>query len=152
MTYKERINLCKKLLTDIRDMIPDEDEYEKEQASIALESISDYTSSMAFLENKDEEKTIDSWNILMNAVNTSYECLEVISNKLFPRPPKYVSKEEAYKELADEYLKALESGDETVASMNINEWMEQKSFVIVDEDIKISSSSDDETVNSKTKF
>ena len=50
---------------------------------------------------------------------------------------------------------SLEEGDETVASMNINEWMEGNGYVIVDngdERLEPSSGGDGESVNSRTQF
>lgn len=154
MTYRERINLCKKLLADIGSMIQDEDE--RSDLSSALDTIETYTASKAFTENTDEEKTLDSWNILMNTVERCHEHMDTISEMMFPRPPKYVTKEEAYGKLVEEYAEALSKGDETIASMNINEWMDANRYVIVKEgDRRLESSSggnDDETVNSRTQF
>lgn len=154
MTYKERINICKKLLSDVRDMISDDEG--KDELSRVLAGLSKYVEEQAFLENTDEEKTIDSWNILLNTIEHCHEYVDVITEKLFPHPPKYVTKDEAYGKLLEEYIKALDEGDETVASMNINDWMDANSYVIVDNgDARLESSSgddDDESVNSRTSF
>lgn len=154
MTYKERINICKKLLSDVRDMISDDEG--KDELSRVLDGLSKYVEEQAFLENTDEEKTIDSWNILLNTIEHCHEYVDVITEKLFPNPPKYVTKDEAYGKLLEEYIKALDEGDETVASMNINDWMDANSYVIVDNgDARLESSSgddDDESVNSRTSF
>ena len=104
MTYSERIDICKKLLSDVRDVISDDEG--KEELSRVLAGLSEYVEGQAFLENTDEEK-------------------------------------------------ALEEGDETVASMNINEWMDVNGDVIVDngdERLEPSSGGDDESVNSRTRF
>ena len=154
MTYKERINICKKLLSDVRDMISDDEG--KDELFRALTGLSEYVEGQAFLENTDEEKTIDSWNILLNTIEHCHEYVDDITEKLFPHPPKYVTKDEAYGKLLEEYTKALDEGDETVASMNINEWMDANRYVIVDNgDARLESSSggdDDESVNSRTSF
>ncbi len=153
MTYKERINLCKKLISDVMDMVPDDDE--REELSTVIESMNEYTASRAFTENTDDEKTLDSWNILMNVIERCHEHMDSISEKLFPRPPIYVTKDEAFGKLIEEYAQAMAEGDETVASMNINEWMEANRYVIVDENdkrLESSSDTDDETVNSRTKY
>ncbi len=153
MTYKERINLCKKLISDVMDMVPDDDE--REELSTVIESMNEYTASRAFTENTDDEKTLDSWNILMNVIERCHEHMDSISEKLFPRPPIYVTKDEAFGKLIEEYAQAMAEGDETVASMNINEWMEANRYVIVDENdkrLESSSDTDDETVHSRTKY
>ena len=91
MTWKERINMCKKLLADVRDMLPEENEMEKELFSITLDNLGSFVSSEAFLENGDEEKEMDSWSILINTLKKCEECSDIISNKLYPNPPKYIA-------------------------------------------------------------
>ena len=51
-----------------------------------------------------------------------YEEIDTIADKLFPKQPQYVTKDEAYNSLIEEYAKALSEGDDTIASLNINEW------------------------------
>lgn len=153
MTYNERIDICKKLLSDVRDVISDDEG--KEELSHVLTGLSEYVEGQAFLENTDEEKALDSWNILLNTIEHCHEYVDGITDRLFPHPPKYVTKDEAYGRLLDEYTKALDEGDETVANMNINEWMDANRYVIVDngdERLESSSGGDDESVNSRTKF
>ena len=153
MTYNERIDICKKLLSDVRDVISDDEG--KEDLSRVLAGLSEYVEGQAFLENTDEEKALDSWNILLNTIEHCHEYVDGITDRLFPHPPKYITKDEAYGRLLEEYTKALEEGDETVASMNINEWMDVNGYVIVDngdERLEPSSGGDDESVNSRTRF
>lgn len=153
MTYNERIDICKKLLSDVRDVISDDEG--KEDLSRVLAGLSEYVEGQAFLENTDEEKALDSWNILLNTIEHCHEYVDGITDRLFPHPPKYVTKDEAYGRLLEEYTKALEEGDETVASMNINEWMDVNGYVIVDngdERLEPSSDGDGESVNSRTQF
>lgn len=153
MTYSERIDICKKLLSDVRDVISDDEG--KEELSRVLAGLSEYVEGQAFLENTDEEKALDSWNILLNTIEHCHEYVDGITDRLFPHPPKYVTKDEAYGRLLEEYTKALDEGDETVASMNINEWMDANGYVIVDngdERLESSSGGDDESVNSRTQF
>lgn len=153
MTYSERIDICKKLLSDVRDVISDDEG--KEELSRVLAGLSEYVEGQAFLENTDEEKALDSWNILLNTIEHCHEYVDGITDRLFPHPPKYVTKDEAYGRLLEEYTKALDEGDETVASMNINEWMDANGYVIVDngdERLELSSGGDDESVNSRTRF
>ena len=153
MTYSERIDICKKLLSDVRDVISDDEG--KEELSRVLAGLSEYVEGEAFLENTDEEKDLDSWNILLNTIEHCHEYVDGITDRLFPHPPKYITKDEAYGMLLEEYTKALEEGDETVASMNINEWMDVNGYVIVDngdERLEPSSGGDDESVNSRTRF
>ena len=153
MTYSERIDICKKLLSDVRDVISDDEG--KEELSRVLAGLSEYVEGQAFLENTDEEKALDSWNILLNTIEHCHEYVDGITDRLFPHPPKYVTKDEAYGRLLEEYTKALEEGDETVASMNINEWMDVNGYVIVDngdERLEPSSGGDGESVNSRTRF
>ena len=153
MTYSERIDICKKLLSDVRDVISDDEG--KEELSRVLAGLSEYVEGEAFLENTDEEKALDSWNILLNTIEHCHEYVDGITDRLFPHPPKYVTKDEAYGRLLEEYTKALEEGDETVASMNINEWMDVNGYVIVDngdERLESSSGGDGESVNSRTQF
>lgn len=153
MTYNERIDICKKLLSDVRDVISDDEG--KEELSRVLAGLGEYVEGQAFLENTDEEKALDSWSILLNTIEHCHEYVDGITDRLFPHPPKYVTKDEAYGRLLEEYTKALEEGDETVASMNINEWMDANGYVIVDngdERLESSSGGDDESVNSRTRF
>ena len=153
MTYNERIDICKKLLSDVRDVISDDEG--KEELSRVLAGLSEYVEGQAFLENTDEEKALDSWNILLNTIEHCHEYVDGITDRLFPHPPKYITKDEAYGRLLEEYTKALEEGDETVASMNINEWMDVNGYVIVDngdERLESSSGGDGESVNSRTRF
>ena len=153
MTYSERIDICKKLLSDVRDVISDDEG--KEELSRVLAGLSEYVEGQAFLENTDEEKALDSWNILLNTIEHCHEYVDGITDRLFPHPPKYITKDEAYGMLLEEYTKALEEGDETVASMNINEWMDVNGYVIVDngdERLESSSGGDGESVNSRTQF
>lgn len=153
MTYNERIDICKKLLSDVRDVISDDEG--KEELSRVLAGLSEYVEGQAFLENTDEEKALDSWNILLNTIEHCHEYVDGITDRLFPHPPKYITKDEAYGRLLEEYTKALEEGDETVASMNINEWMDVNGYVIVDngdERLESSSGGDGESVNSRTQF
>lgn len=153
MTYNERIDICKKLLSDVRDVISDDEG--KEELSRVLAGLGEYVEGQAFLENTDEEKALDSWNILLNTIEHCHEYVDGITDRLFPHPPKYVTKDEAYGRLLEEYTKSLEEGDETVASMNINEWMDANGYVIVDngdERLESSSGGDDESVNSRTRF
>ena len=153
MTYNERIDICKKLLSDVRDVISDDEG--KEELSRVLTGLSEYVEGQAFLENTNEEKALDSWNILLNTIEHCHEYVDGITDRLFPHPPKYITKDEAYGMLLEEYTKALEEGDETVASMNINEWMDVNGYVIVDngdERLESSSDGDDESVNSRTRF
>ena len=153
MTYSERIDICKKLLSDVRDVISDDEG--KEELSRVLAGLSEYVEGQAFLENTDEEKALDSWNILLNTIEHCHEYVDGITDRLFPHPPKYITKDEAYGMLLEEYTKALEEGDETVASMNINEWMDVNGYVIVDngdERLESSSGGDGESVNSRTRF
>ena len=153
MTYDERIDICKKLLSDVRDVISDDEG--KEELSRVLAGLSEYVEGQAFLENTDEEKALDSWNILLNTIEHCHEYVDGITDRLFPHPPKYITKDEAYGRLLEEYTKALEEGDETVASMNINEWMDANGYVIVDngdERLESSSGGDGESVNSRTQF
>ena len=153
MTYSERIDICKKLLSDVRDVISDDEG--KEELSRVLAGLSEYVEGQAFLENTDEEKALDSWNILLNTIEHCHEYVDGITDRLFPHPPKYITKDEAYGMLLEEYTKALEEGDETVASMNINEWMDVNGYVIVDngdERLEPSSGDDGESVNSRTRF
>ena len=153
MTYSERIDICKKLLSDVRDVISDDEG--KEELSRVLAGLSEYVEGQAFLENTDEEKALDSWNILLNTIEHCHEYVDGITDRLFPHPPKYITKDEAYGRLLEEYTKALEEGDETVASMNINEWMDVNGYVIVDngdERLEPSSDGDGESVNSRTRF
>ena len=153
MTYNERIDICKKLLSDVRDVISDDEG--KEELSRVLAGLSEYVEGQAFLENTDEEKALDSWNILLNTIEHCHEYVDGITDRLFPHPPKYITKDEAYGRLLEEYTKAIEEGDETVASMNINEWMDINGYVIVDngdERLEPSSGGDGESVNSRTQF
>ena len=156
MTWKERINVCKKLLADIRDMIPEEHEDEKELFSLTLDNLGDFTASEAFLENGEEEKEMDSWNILINTLMKCNDCMDIISHKLYPNPPKYITQEQAYQKLLEEYMNGMKEGDDTVASMNINDWVADNGYIIVDEDDerleKPDDSDDSGTVNSRTKF
>ena len=122
MTYNERIDICRKLLSDMRDMMPDDEG--RDELSRVLAGLSEYVGD--------------------------------ITDRLFPHPPKYVTKDEAYGRLLEEYTKALEEGDDTVASMSINEWMNANRYVIVDDgDARLESSSggdDGGSVNSRTPF
>ena len=155
MDWKRRIGLCRELLMDFAKMLPDGSDECRDELLGTAKTIEDYTSSKAFTENKDDEKEIDSWNILMNTLGKCNEHVDEISEKLFPRPPKYVTSEEALEELMQDYAIALKEGDSTIASMNINEWMEANRFVIVDKDDEryVSSSCEgDDDVNSRTKF
>ena len=153
MTYSERIDICKKLLSDVRDVISDDEG--KEELSRVLAGLGEYVEGQAFLENTDEEKALDSWNILLNTIEHCHEYVDGITDRLFPHPPKYITKDEAYGRLLEEYTKALDEGDETVANMNINEWMDANRYVIVedgDERLESSFGGDDESVNSRTQF
>ena len=137
----------------MRDVISDDEG--KEDLSRVLAGLSEYVDGQAFLENTDEEKALDSWNILLNTIEHCHEYVDGITDRLFPHPPKYITKDEAYGRLLEEYTKALEEGDETVASMNINEWMDVNGYVIVDngdERLESSSGGDGESVNSRTRF
>ena len=154
MTYNERIDICKKLLSDVRDMMPDNEG--RDELSRVLAGLSEYVNGQEFLDSTDEEKTIDSWSILLSTIENCHEYVGDIADRLFPNPPKYVTKDEAYGRLLEEYTKALEEGDDTVASMSINEWMDANRYVIVDDgDARLESSSggdDGESVNSRTQF
>ena len=153
MTYNERIDICRKLLSDMRDMMPDNEG--RDELSRVLAGLSEYVDGQEFLDSTDEEKAIDSWSILLNTIENCHEYVGDITDRLFPNPPKYVTKDEAYGRLLEEYTKALEEGDETVASMNINEWMDINGYVIVDngdERLESSSGGDGESVNSSTQF
>lgn len=154
MNWNERIELCKTLLNDMKDMIPEESEKEKKDAEITLEAIEQYTASEAFIENKDCDKEKDSWSILLNTLERCGVYLEPIANKLFPHPPKFVTREDAFCKLIEDYAMSLKDGDETIVSLNINEWMAANHLVIVDEgDERLSSSSsNEESVNSRSKF
>ena len=153
MTYNERIDICRKLLSDMRDMMPDDEG--RDELSRVLAGLSEYVDGQEFLDSTDEEKVIDSWSILLSTIENCHEYVGDITDRLFPNPPKYVTKDEAYGRLLEEYTKALEEGDETVASMNINEWMDINGYVIVDngdERLEPSSGGDGESVNSRTQF
>lgn len=154
MTYNERIDICRKLLSDVRDVISDDEG--KEELSRVLAGLSEYVDGQEFLDSTDEEKVIDSWSILLSTIENCHEYVGDITDRLFPHPPKYVTKDEAYERLLEEYTKALEEGDDTVASMSINEWMDANRYVIVDDgDARLESSSggdDGESVNSRTPF
>ena len=153
MTYNERIDICRKLLSDMRDMMPDDEG--RDELSRVLAGLSEYVDGQEFLDSTDEEKVIDSWSILLSTIENCHEYVSDITDRLFPHPPKYVTKDEAYGRLLEEYTKALEEGDETVASMNINEWMDVNGYVIVDngdERLEPSSGGDGESVNSRTQF
>lgn len=154
MNWYERIELCKTLLSDMKDMIPEEREEEKKDATLTIETIEQYTASEAFIENKDCDKERDSWSILLNTIERCGVYLEPIGDKMFPRPPKFVTHEEAFGKLIEDYAMALKEGDETMACLNINEWMEANHFVIVDKDDtrRNSSSSNEESVNSRSQF
>ena len=101
MTYSERIDICKKLLSDVRDVISDDEG--KEELSRVLAGLSEYVEGQAFLENTDEEKALDSWNILLNTIEHCHEYVDGITDRLFPHPPKYITKDEAYGRLLEEY-------------------------------------------------
>ena len=154
MTYNERIDICRKLLSDMRDMMPDDEG--RDELSRVLAGLSEYVNGQEFLDSTDEEKAIDSWSILLSTIENCHEHVGDITDRLFPNPPKYVTKDEAYGRLLEEYTKALEEGDDTVASMSINEWMDANRYVIVDDgDARLESSSggnDGESVNSRTPF
>ena len=154
MTYNERIDICRKLLSDMRDMMPDDEG--RDELSRVLAGLSEYVNGQEFLDSTDEEKAIDSWSILPSTIENCHEYVGDITDRLFPNPPKYVTKDEAYGRLLEEYTKALEEGDDTVASMSINEWMDANRYVIVDDgDARLESSSggnDGESVNSRTPF
>ena len=154
MTYNERIDICRKLLSDMRDMMPDDEG--RDELSRVLAGLSEYVDGQEFLDSTDEEKAIDSWSILLSTIENCHEYVGDITDRLFPNPPKYVTKDEAYGRLLEEYTKALEEGDDTVASMSINEWMDANRYVIVDDgDARLESSSggnDGESVNSRTPF
>ena len=154
MTYNERIDICRKLLSDMRDMMPDDEG--RDELSRVLAGLSEYVNGQEFLDSTDEEKAIDSWSILLSTIENCHEYVGDITDRLFPNPPKYVTKDEAYGRLLEEYTKALEEGDDTVASMSINEWMDANRYVIVDDgDARLESSSggdDGESVNSRTPF
>ena len=154
MTYNERIDICRKLLSDMRDMMPDDEG--RDELSRVLAGLSEYVDGKEFLDSTDEEKVIDSWSILLNTIENCHEYVSDITDRLFPHPPKYVTKDEAYGRLLEEYTKALEEGDDTVASMSINEWMDANRYVIVDDgDARLESSSggdDSGSVNSRTPF
>ena len=154
MTYNERIDICRKLLSDMRDMMPDDEG--RDELSRVLAGLSEYVNGQEFLDSTDEEKVIDSWSILLSTIENCHEYVGDITDRLFPNPPKYVTKDEAYGRLLEEYTKALEEGDDTVASMSINEWMDANRYVIVDDgDARLESSSggdDGESVNSRTPF
>ena len=154
MDWKKRINMCKTLLSDIREMIPEENTEARESVSTTLQGILDYTDSEAFTENREDEKEVDSWNILDTTIDECSGQMQVIMDKLFPHPPKFITKEEAYRKLLEEYSQGIEEGDETVAAMNINDWIAENRYVLVEEGDKrlCSSSSDDGTVNSRTEF
>lgn len=154
MTYNERIDICRKLLSDMRDMMPDDEG--RDELSRVLAGLSEYVDGQEFLDSTDEEKVIDSWSILLSTIENCHEYVGDITDRLFPNPPKYVTKDEAYGRLLEEYTKALEEGDDTVASMSINEWMDANRYVIVDDgDARLESSSggdDGGPVNSRTPF
>ena len=82
MTYNERIDICKKLLSDVRDVISDNEG--KEELSRVLAGLSEYVEGQAFLENTDEEKALDSWNILLNTIEHCHEYVDGITDRLFP--------------------------------------------------------------------
>jgi len=147
MTWKERINMCKKLLADVRDMLPEENEMEKELFSITLDNLGSFVSSEAFLENGDEEKEMDSWSILINTLKKCEECSDIISNKLYPNPPKYITQKQAHEKLLEEYMNGMKEGDDTVASMNINDWIADNGYIIVEEGDERLQDSDDGSVD-----
>ena len=93
MDWKKRINMCKTLLADIREMIPEENEEARESVSTTLQGILDYTASEAFTENMEDEKEVDSWNILDTTIDECSGQMQVIMDKLFPHPPKFITKE-----------------------------------------------------------
>ena len=149
MNWKKRIDISKQLLADVRDMLPDNKAGDKEFFDLTIMGIDDYTSSMAFKENDDDEKETDSWNILVNTLQKCNEYVDDINRKLFPQPPTQITRKEASAQLLEEYKKALKSGDESIISMNVNDWVSIKNYEIIDDEESSSEEESSSSVESK---
>ncbi len=131
MTWEERIILCKLLLADIGKMLPDKKKEEREDIFTTIENITDLTDSDAFKENTDEEKELDSWNVLIKTVNTCGNYIDIIDRKLYPRPLRYLTLDEAHKELMEDLARWTEEDENALPCISLTEWLDERGFVIV---------------------
>lgn len=129
MTANERIELCKMLAIELLEQSPTEG---SEELMGNLMAFNDYVNSDEFEKMNGHSKMLESFDLMCDMIKSMAKHIDTMNTMIFGNgDPREMSLEEAKKELYDQYMKAMGTGDDSIASMSINDWMLSNSVMIV---------------------
>lgn len=164
MNWKDRIEFSLMLLEEASRILADKDIIPDGKKS--SDELAGHVAALKqYLEDNDMSN-FDSLQQKYESVCIFKEVMEVIFPKIFMLDkqttnivPEYMTFDEAYEKLLSEYQECRENGSDEIFGMSINDWLEEKGIVIVDEEDRAAiekemmmSSSNDDFINSKTKI
>ena len=129
MNCDELIELCKILAIE---MIELSSVSESEYLMSTLMAFNDYVNGEEFSQLSSLKKDAESISLLCDMIQTLSNHLDRIRKKnMNTEKPRRMSLDEAKSELFSQYMNAMNSGDDSVAGMTIDEWMNDNSVKIV---------------------
>ena len=130
MAWNNKIELAINLISEVA-MDDGISEIDAENLCNALDALKKYVDETDFVGMDPVERDSEAACIIGNAVLLCCPVLDRLRNKSCSATK--MSRSEALKMLKDEYSKALETGDDELLGMNINEWIERRGIELVDD-------------------
>lgn len=130
INLQKRLKLSIKILQEVKSFVQKE-EFKKE-IDESLESLNHYLETNNFEDFNEEEKQDLSILMFKDAISLCYSILENI-NVIQDEDINYMTKEEVKNKLIKEYMDALDKGNESIACLNIGEWIEKNNIEIINE-------------------
>ena len=149
MGWQRRKRLCLQILEQMQDFLSkQEGPYWEQQIQLTKcfhRDLVGLHEQDQFKNNTEEYKEKDTAISFMAVMQFSLDSLRTWAIENNAPPPNYMTKQQAKKKFKQDYLRALQQGDEHFLGMNLQEWEQDNKIIIVNEDqLKQQSSSEKE--------
>lgn len=140
MGWQRRKRLCLQILEQMQDFLSNQDgPYWEQQIQLSKcfhhDLAREYVKGSEQYDNNPEEyKEKDTAISFMAVMQFSLDSLRTWAEENNAPPPNYMTKQQAKKKFKQDYLRALQQGDEHFLGMNLQEWEQDNRIIIVDED------------------
>lgn len=138
MGWKQRLDLSHKLIQQIKQLSTNQEQCQL--LDQCLQQFSD-VGTKEWLKQDEDFKELSSLQMFTQVLQLCAGLSGTIISERIPEQPVCLTIEQAKKKLVEDYLKSLENGDNEIASLNVQQWLDENNILIEDQEQKEVSSS-----------
>lgn len=131
MNWKRRIKIALDLVKQTIQIFNLEEEHG--MFEFALMELNDYYKGDYFNELSEQQQDYESKLILSSYVNLCNHKFAEYKDKTFKKMVEKVDENIAKQRLVADYFNDINNGNDDIASMNINDWIEEKGIIILED-------------------